>query len=200
MKFWIICIVIALLIAPKAFAEDDAPKPDASPSSSETADEVEEREHDEKENIIALLSHYHEVPDREQLERGSENAKEIIFELARDEEVFLFHRQRALRALANWPTDEVYDYLVELLHDEATEDGLRHHLLPVLADGFGEDALEDLEPFLFEASDPQIRISAASAIASIPGDTSHDKLVEALRSETNPVVQSRIETFATRIR
>ena len=199
MKLWILCIVIALLLAPRAFAEDD-PARTLADDDAATASDAVEREVDVRDNVIALLSHYHEMPDRKLLEKATPDAKDIVFELARDEEAFLFHRQRALRALANWPTEEVYEYLVELLQDEQTEDGLRHHLMPVLAEGFGEEALPVLEPFLLEASDPQIRISAAAAIATIPGDAAHKRLIEALHNEEHPVVHSRIETFATRIR
>lgn len=199
MKLWIICIAIALLVAPKAFAGDDDPTRASSSAGAEITDQQADG-NDDREAIIALLSHYHEMPDRQQLERGSDDAREIVFDLARDEDTFLFHRQRALRALAHWADEEVYEFLVELLDDEDTEDGLRHHLLPVLADGFGEDALDELTPFLFDDDDPQIRISAASAIASIPGEKAHKKLITALEREEHPVVASRIESFATRLR
>ena len=197
MKIWIIIIVLALLIAPKAFADDGQPALDTTKDGAEASSE---REVSDYETITALLSHHHEVPTRELLERGSDEAQQIVFEIAQDEEAFLFHRQRAIRALAYWPDDEVYNYLVALLEDETTEDGLRHHILPVLADGFGKQALDNLKPFVFEASDPHIRISAAGAVSQIEGERAEEILLSALRSEDNPVVQSRLERFTARIR
>lgn len=206
MKLWLTCIVIALLLAPYAFAGEDERSADStsatatSATSADVADVDASDSHAEREAIVAILSHYHEVPNRQQLEAGSDDARTIVFDLARDEDAFVFHRQRALRALSHWPDDEVYDYLLSLLHDENTEDGLRHHLLPVLAEGFGEKAIEDLKRYLFNAEDPHIRISAAGAIATIPGDDAHELLLQALQRETNPIVQRRLETYATRLR
>lgn len=205
MKLWLICIVIALLLAPHAFAGEEEQPADsdahsATTSAKASADVDAEDEYDEREAIIAILSHYHEVPNRRQLEAGSDEARTIVFDIAQDEDAFIFHRQRAIRALAHWPDDEVYDYLIGLLNDEETEDGLRHHLLPVLAEGFGERSLEELKQFLFEAEDPHIRISAGGAIATIPGDEAHEMLLKALQRESSPIVQRRLETYATRLR
>lgn len=206
MKLTILCLIIALLIAPAAFAGgeeggiSEVEPTDVDPTDLEAEQNRPGDEATERDIIIAHLSHYHQVPDRETLERSSDQARQIVFEIARDEDEFLFHRQRALRALVNWPDDEVYNYLVGLLQDEEIEDGMRHHLMPVLAEAFGERVLDELLPFLFESSDPQIRITAASAIASIPGEPARAQLERALSDEQNPVVHSRIENFATRLR
>ena len=192
MKLWIVLIVIALLVAPKAFAGDE---PAADIDERDQAVTQSDERADEREAIEVHLAHHHQLPDRETLEKASDNARAIVFEIARDDDAFLLHRQRALKALALWPDDEVYEYLSELLEDEATENGLRHHLLPVLANGFGEEALDDLSPYLLENSDPQIRISAAGAIAEISGDNAGELLDEALETEEHPLVESRIEGF-----
>lgn len=195
MKLWIIALIVALLLAPNAFAGDDQ-----RPASGDDAREAAPDELDTREGIIAVLSLFHEVPTREQLERVTEDARAHVFEIARDEEAFLFHRQRAIRALVHWPDQEVFDYLVELIDDEEDLEGLTHHILPVLADGFGEKALDELEPFLFEAEDPHVRISAAGAISNIPGERGVKMLQEALHAEQNPVVQSRLERFTAQVR
>lgn len=201
MKFWIVLIAISLLVAPKALA-DDSPQPDAADGEPEAAHSSADHDGDNsRADIEALLSHYHELPDRETLEESDDDARSIVFEIARDDEAFLMHRQRAMSALAHWPDDEVYEFLVEQLDDDQTEDGLRHHLLPVVANGFGEDALEDIEPYLLEDSDPQIRISAAGAIAhNIEGERGIEMLEEALEQEDNPIVERRLEDYLDDLR
>lgn len=197
MKFWIALIAILALIVPQAFAGDDAVE------TSSIGDEVTTYEgagdHDPKQRqaILAHLAHHHEVPDRQTLEDVTDQARAIVFDIARDDEASPFHRQRALRALTNWADDEVYDYLVELLGDDETEDGLRHHLLPVLADGFGQDALDDLTPYLLDDPNPQVRMSAAHAIADIDTAAAQKLLVEALETEDNSVVERRLEGLAS---
>ena len=195
MKFWIALIAILLLLAPKAFAGDDPASDTTSPSDDEVTTYQGTGDHDPeiRQAIIAHLSHHHEVPDRKTLERVSDDARTIVFEIAGDDDAFSFHRQRAFRALAHWADDEIYELIVERLEDDDLDDGLRHHLLPVLADGFGEDALDDLEPFLFEADDPQIRMSAAHAIGDIDGDPARQLLRDALETEDNSVVERRLE-------
>lgn len=197
MKFWLILILISLLLVPNAFAQDTHRHDDRDVPVRSAG---EQGEPDEREIITVLLSHHHEVPDRAQLERVTTEARDIIFEIAADEDAFLFHRHRALRALTHWPDDEVYRFLHGLLVDNATEDGLRHHLIPILAAGFGERALADLEPFLRHSEDPQIRISAAGAIAQIPGEEAHNLLISALHEEENAIVRTRLESFITRLR
>ncbi len=195
MKLWIILLVIAMLVAPKAFADPGAElSPDDATATSSDA------EMDERENIIVWLGHYHKIPDRRQFESISDDARDIIFEIAQDEEAPAFYQRRAMKALSNWADEEVYEYLVGVLDEKSTDDGLRHHLLLVLADGFGEEALDHLRPYLFEASDPHLRISAANAIAQIPGDRAYEMLVDALHQEEHPVVESRLKQFAPRLR
>lgn len=195
MKLWIALIIIALLVAPQAFAGEEPAVDSTQPDEQLAHSDTDRSQSSEREAIKAHLAHHHQLPDRETLEMASDNARNIVFELARDEDTFLLHRQRALKALAHWPDEEVYDYLSGLLADEQTEDGLRHHLLPVLADGFGAEALNDLVPYLLDEDDPQLRISAAGAIAHIPGDEAAQVLDEALQTEDHPVVLSRIEEF-----
>lgn len=195
MKFWIIVALLTLILSPAAIAqEQDTPKRPTLPST-----ETPDAKADDYEAILAWLSHYHEVPGRAQLEAVSPRARQILFDIAQDEDAFLMHRHRALYALGTWADQEVYAYLTNLLVNESTEDGLRHHLLPILAQNFGEKALDALAPFL-QHDDPQIRISAAGAIAHIPGDAPKATLRSAMKDETHPMVQGQLERFTTEIR
>lgn len=195
MKIWLLLVVLTLILSPSAMAQEQEThkRPDR-PSA-----QVPEIEPREKEAILAWLSHYHEVPGRAQLEEVSPLARQILFEIAQDEEAFLMHRHRALYALGAWADQEVYDYLQGLLIDENTEDGLRHHLLPILANNFKEAALKDLTPFLSH-DDPQIRISAAGAIAQIPGDAPRATLLKAMENEQHTMVRAQLERYTTQIR
>lgn len=194
MRCWIAVLCIALLFAPKAFAEDPSADPSGDDQPAQTERDGDRA--DDRQAIEAHLSHYHRLPDRQTLEEVSDEARAIVFEIARDEDAFMMHRQRAMKALTNWADDEVYEYLVGLLEDESTEDGLRHHLLPTLADGFGDRALDDIAPYMTDASDPQIRISAAGAIAhNIDGQRATRMLEDALEDEDNSIVQQRLRDY-----
>ena len=195
MKLWLILIAIAMLVAPTAFAHTGA---DSSAPNIATASA--DGEVDEVEAIAALLAHYHKIPDRRHLESVSDDARQIIFDISRDDEAGPFFQRRAMKALVNWPDAETFEYLTDVLNDETTDDGLRHHLLLVLANGYGEEALDTIKPYLFEASDPHLRISAGNAVSQIPGDRAYEMLTQALRAEQNPIVQSRLEQFAPRLR
>lgn len=201
MKFWITVLCIALLLAPKAFADDPSAADSTDADDQRAEVERDDERTDDRRAIEAHLSHYHELPDRQTLEEASDQAREIVFEIARDDDAFLMHRQRAMKVLTHWADQEVYDYLIGLLDDQSTEDGLRHHLLPVLADGFGQEALEDIKPYLTDASDPQIRISAAGAIAhNIPGDRAADILADALEDEDASLVREQLRDYIERHR
>lgn len=195
MKIWLILAIITLLLSPSAMAQqEETHRRPEMPST-----ELPGQEAGEREAVLAWLSHYHQVPTREQLEKASPQARQLLFEIAQDESAFLMHRHRALYALGAWADQEVYDYLQGLLADEDTEDGLRHHLLPIMAQSFGQEALQDLVPFLTH-DDPQIRISAAGAIAHIPGEAPKEALLKAMDAEKHPMVQTQLERYTTEIR
>jgi hypothetical protein len=193
MKLFLLLLITLSLLASMAVADEPRdPAKDADPSAAIDFDEVEA--------ITAWLSHYHRLPTAAELERVSPRAREIVFEIALDEDAFLFHRHRAIHALSHWPDHEVFDFLSGLLTDDATDEGLKHHLVMTLARGFGDRAVPLIEPFLLTHEDPQLRISAAAALAKIDGDASHQILLRALEQEENSIVRSRIEHYATRIR
>ena len=155
---------------------------------------------DEVRAVKAWLSLHHRIPTRKELEALSPNARQIVLDVAGDEETFLFHRHRALHALVHWPDDEVFTFLVGLLHDPSTEEGMRHHLLPTLGEGFGDRAVPVLEPILLNDEDPQIRISAAAALAEVDSDAAIAVLRHALETEQHSVVRYRLEQFAIQLR
>lgn len=198
MKFWITVIVLTLLALPQAMAQqvDADDRRSAIDADTASADRAER----ELKNIKSWLSHIHRLPTRAELEQASDRARALVYELATDEETFLFHRQRALRALAYWPDEELRTLYLELLHDESTERGLLFHILPAMADAFGEEAIDDLRPFLSDDDDPHIRISAAYAIASIPGDRGQQVLRQAQRDEHNPIVKARLDQLSMTLR
>ncbi len=198
MKFWITLFVLALLAMPQAMAgevggDDPRSSVDVDRSAADQADR-------DLKNIKAWLSHFHKVPSRAELEQVSDDARDIVFKLAADEESFLFHRQRAIRALAHWADDEVRALFNEMLADEAIEEGLLFHIIPALANGFGEDAIDDLVPYLRDHDNPHIRISAARAIASIPGEEGQPVLAEALHDEEHPIVKKQLEDLSMILR
>lgn len=198
MKLWFFILTIALLSSPPASAQQDRSQ-DAVDGVSPTP-MAEDASDDERDTIITLLSHHHEVPDRRTLKGVTDDARAIVFAIADDEEAFPFHRHRALRALTHWPDEEVYQYLRALLVDEKTDDALRHHLLPILADGFGDRALSELERFVRDAEDPQVRVSAVEAIASVATDDARQTLAKALDDEDHPLVVRRLQSHLSKLR
>ncbi len=191
MKKCLPLILIALLMASPAFAD--------------TAPSADDHRAEERQSVQVLLANHHELPERSLLDEAADDARQIVTDIATDEEVFRLYRQRALMALGYWADEESYQIILEHLEDDQTPNSTRHLLMPVLGEHFAHGEFEErtvdtLESYLFEADDPHLRISAAKALNHIDSDTSVQLLRRALEVEEVDFVRERIAGYARTLR
>ncbi|MBA2661283.1 MAG: HEAT repeat domain-containing protein [Bradymonadaceae bacterium] len=146
-----------------------------------------------------LLSGYHGLVSQAELESAVPNAREVMFDIARDKASAELHRQRAVAALGFWPDATVHALFRALLSASDSSEGLRHQLIGHLARVFGDAALADIAPYLAD-DDVQLRLTAISALGMLGTDEALLLLAKAGKSESNPVVLERIAQAGRHVR
>jgi len=144
--------------------------------------------------IVTLLSGYEYFPTAEDLTAVAADPVPYLLTIAYDSEARWLptHHHRAIDALAYFPTAECHEHLVYLLTSDQTPELMRHHVINALANGFGDAALAELEPFL-QSDDLQLRLTTVAAIGTIESSRSVEVLQQALSVEENSLVRERIE-------
>jgi hypothetical protein len=144
------------------------------------------------ETAILLLSGFHGIGDQAQFEAQLQQPQQTLWTIVRDPERLLFHRDRALIALAYWPSDELHAHLVTMLSGTSDDDMARHTAMSLLARGWGDQALPLLTPLLTD-SDLQIRLTAVDSLRVIGTPAAHQALQTALPQEAHALVQQAIQ-------
>lgn len=140
-------------------------------------------------HVRLLLSGYHGLPDREAL-AASPNAFAIVSALSHSDNVLV--RDRALEALGRfWPSGDVFLAYANVVADETTPDGMRHRIMLVAAEVFGDRAVPMIRPYL-SVDDVQLRLTAVEALGRIRTDQVVAILEAHADSETNALVLERI--------
>jgi HEAT repeat protein len=148
--------------------------------------------------IVLLLSGYEYFPTAADLGEVTADPVPYLLVIVYDtsERWLPTHHHRAIGALGYFPTETVRAHLDYLLGSDETPDLMRHHVMNALSNGFGDDALDDLEAFLYN-DDLQLRLTAVAAIGAIGTELSVDVLSRALPIETSDLVRERIQTSLT---
>ncbi|MGM0558897.1 MAG: HEAT repeat domain-containing protein [Myxococcota bacterium] len=188
---------LMLAVAAPAAAGDAADEPDQNLPQASAPKSVDQLEPSVAKTARLLLSGYHGLPSKQQLEDKLPNTRQVLMAYAQDERVFPLYRKRALRALGYYADDEVQSLYEAMLADSDTEDMVRHTLLGLLAEHFGADGVSTIEPYLYR-DDVQLRLTAVEALRKIDSDAALDALNKAKKEETNQIVKRRLEE-ATRI-
>ena len=157
------------------------------------AAEVEDVVTEPHETALLLLSAYHGIPTREQFESAIPDAADVLFAIATDPEVSSIHRDRAIGAMAYWPSERVEALYVDLLASEDVGEMVKHRVIGHLSVAFGDDALPLIEPYL-SSSDLQFRLTAVSALEGLGTPAALQALEFAARAEIDDLVLERIET------
>lgn len=155
--------VVAMLCGAGAAIAQQAPK-------IPVADQVQKEIYSpaEAKAVTLLLSSYHDLPDQALFEQASKAHRRILLDVAKDEQVFLLYRARALDALGRyWKDQDAFALIGQILNAESTKSGLKHRLIMSCAANYGEQARPLLAPFL-DHKDPQLRETAKVAFRSIP--------------------------------
>jgi len=119
--------------------------------------------------VRLLLTGYHGVPSRAVLETASPNARVLLMGYANDPLAGM-QRERAILALAHWPTPDTLWVYRRALKDPTITTSGRQSMMLQAAKTFGPTVLEDLKGFL-KSDDVQTRITAVTALASMNSDT-----------------------------
>lgn len=147
--------------------------------------------------ILDLLSSRHQLPARDRFEAAAPEPAKLLRAIAVDPSVPDLQRYAAYEALGWWPDDATFALYVEAVAP-AQKAGQRHRVMRYLALAFGERALAPLTATLTGDGDPQIRLTAATAIADIPGDAARAALTAASKSDEAAVVRQGIERLLQR--
>ncbi|MCL2326759.1 MAG: HEAT repeat domain-containing protein, partial [Proteobacteria bacterium] len=155
--------------------------------------EIRNREFDDREKIVLLLSAHCDPATKEDLLATSMDAEQHIKSVLDDEAVLDSVRMRALEALAFFSTPENIASLRDILH------GSVHLGNPMMlaaairayAKVAGEAAAPEIEPFLTHEND-QVRLVAIASLKRCPGPAALDILKRRYGEETNRFFQTRL--------
>lgn len=147
---------------------------------------------DQRDRALLLLSGYHGIATKAEFEGALAAPEAILGAIARDAEVDPIHRDRALAALALWPSEQTLSLYASLLASAETSEMNRHRILGYLATGYADRSIPWVEHYL-TVSDLQFRLTAVEALRTIGSDHARDLLIQAEVVEVSPVVLDRIK-------
>lgn len=147
---------------------------------------------EQRERAILLLSGYHGIASKEAFEAGLAEPEAVLTAIARDRAVDPIRRDRALAALALWPSEQTLSLYASMLASDDTSEMNRHRIIGYLASAYADRSLPWMEHFL-TVSDLQFRLTAVEALRAIGTDHARDLLVQAEAVELSPVVLERIK-------
>lgn len=148
------------------------------------------------EAIVVLLSGYHGIPEAQAfVEAAADPAGELLWiATAPDESPIL--RDRALAALAYFPSDVVEALYASILDDPETPEMVRHRVIGHYATAFGDGALPAIAPYL-DSTDVQLRLTAAYALRAIDTPAALHILDVAAARESDPLVLQQLQRQLT---
>jgi len=175
-------------VSPAAAAGGEAPAPPR-----RAPREIRNREFDDREKIVLLLSAHCDAPTKEDLLATSMNAEQYIKSVLDDETVLDSVRMRALEALAFFSTPENVASLREILHGSVNLGNpmMLAAAIRAYAKVAGEVAASEIEPFLTHEND-QVRLVAIASLKRCPGPAALDILKHRYGEETNRFFQVRL--------
>lgn len=149
----------------------------------------------ERETLLTLLSSYHGLPPAVQFEESLTDPSSALFALLSEPELNPIFFDRAVAALAYWPSDAVralYDALLE----EPGREMVRHRVMGHYAQAFGDAAVPAVAPYL-ESGDVQLRLTAVSVLGGMQAPAAQDALLRAAERESDATVLQQIERATT---
>ena len=155
---------------------------------------IQNREFDEREKIILLLSAHCEFPSKEDLLSTSEEVEKHLQSIIDDQELLLTVRMRAVEALAYFATPMNRETLEQILAqpEKAEHQLMVYQAIRAYAKIAPEQAPAVLEPFLSSKTD-FYRFVAITSLRDCPGQAALDVLQERYKVETNRYFQTRLK-------
>lgn len=182
----IIITVLIMMVSVPAFAQTAPTHAPAAPAASKS----------ERRAVSMLLSAIHELPARAEFEKAATNPQLVLVSIAAGRGPIA---ERAVDALFMWPNDLTFTWATGQLVDPKTSHARLHGLLLGLATTYKGRATSHVTPFLRDA-DPQVRITAAAAIAKIRTDEAFAQLDAAIAAESDELVAAQMRHYARRLR
>lgn len=155
---------------------------------------IENREFGDKEKIVLLLNAHCDFPTKDDLLETSRDAEAHLLEIARDEQLLLSVRMRAVQALSYFSTPANREMLEKILaHPEDADHPLMLiQAIRAYAVIAPDAAPEAIAPFLSSDSD-FIRFVAIDSLKNCPGQAALQVLSNRYQTETNRFFKMRIK-------
>ena len=155
---------------------------------------IQNREFDDKEKIILLLSAHCEFPTKEDLLSTSADVETHLQSIIDDKDLLLTVRMRAVEALSYFATPMNRETLEHIL---ANPEKAEHQLMVIQAiRAYAKIAPEQaptvLKPFLSDKTD-FYRFVAITSLRDCPGDAALKVLKDRYETETNRYFQTRLK-------
>ncbi len=145
--------------------------------------------------VKLLLSGYEFFPTREDLERATPMAAQVLMHIAEDEEALPSMRLRAVDALGFFQKeDKVALYFEAALQQEHREAVYLRHTVTSSLRAFGQQALPWVQPFLTHQN-LQVRLSAVHALGRFGGDEGLGMLRVQHDLEQDVFVREQLQKF-----
>jgi hypothetical protein len=148
-----------------------------------------------REQIEFLLSAYHGLPGRAELE-AIEGAQSLLWQIVEDADTVALFRERALLSLGYWPDAPLRAWLENMLRHATGAVLLEHDALLLYASRFDDEAAAAIIAPLLQAHDIQLGLTAVEALrtmqspgaAAILRATTTSELAEPVRAAINEAI------------
>ena len=184
----LVCIALGAGAAQAQLTGEDA-EPEVDAAALPTAEVTPER----LENARLVLSPFHGISSAADFESQLGDARPVLWAIVRGADQPAFIQDRAVLALAYWPTPELRDFLMAHLAASTPENEMRRHMaIELLVRAWGEAELSTLVPLL-QDENVQIRLSVVHALDSLGTTAATDALRAARAAETHRVVAAEMD-------
>lgn len=118
-------------------------------------------------HVRLLLSAHHQLPAKAHFEKVSPNVQMLLLDVASSNNIFEYHRLRALEALGMyWKDQKAFALYGTLLADSKTKEGTKHRLMMMSTKYYGAQGLVHIKGFI-DHKDLQLRWTAAVAAMAL---------------------------------
>jgi hypothetical protein len=146
---------------------------------------------DAREQVLVLLSAHHGIPERARFDALVDDPSAVLFALIAEPDLNPIFWDRAVAALAMWPSDAVRTLYTELLAQPPRE-MVRHRVIGHAVVAFGDDALPLVTPYL-RAADVQLRLTTVDVLGHLATPAAFAALDAVRSEEASALVLERIE-------
>lgn len=145
-------------------------------------------------HVWQLLMAIDSMPDAAQFRQAASDPTAALWVLCHRDDITPSTRQRAFEALSLVP-DERVKSLYEATMDDPEADRLRHSAINGYARAWPAEAPARLGPLLTDDEDPQIRLTAGSALHTFCGAQGAALIAKAVKTEPEGWVRDKLKSY-----